>query len=37
MYCQDTKRRKDYEHTSFDFLGYTFQGRLGEGSTSGSS
>ena len=25
VYCQDTKRRQDYEHTSFDFLGYTFQ------------
>ena len=31
MYCQDTKRRRDYEHTSFDFLGYTFQGRLVKG------
>jgi len=31
VYCQDTKRRQDYEHTSFDFLGYTFQGRLVKG------
>ena len=31
VYCQDTKRRKDYEHTSFDFLGYTFRGRLAKG------
>jgi len=31
VYCQDTKRRRDYEHTSFDFLGYTFQGRLVKG------
>jgi RNA-directed DNA polymerase len=28
VYCQDTKRRGDAEHTSFDFLGYTFRGRL---------
>jgi RNA-directed DNA polymerase len=27
VYCQDTKRRGDFEHTSFDFLGYTFRGR----------
>ena len=31
VYCQDTKRRREYEHTSFDFLGYTFQGRLVKG------
>jgi hypothetical protein len=31
VYCQDTKRRQDYEHTSFDFLGYTFRGRLAKG------
>ncbi len=31
VYCQDTKRRQDYEHTSFDFLGYTFRGRLVKG------
>ena len=24
---QDTKRRRDSEHVSFDFLGYTFRGR----------
>jgi RNA-directed DNA polymerase len=27
VYCKDTKRRQDFEHTSFDFLGYTFRGR----------
>ena len=31
VYCQDTKRRQDFEHTSFDFLGYTFRGRLAKG------
>ena len=31
MYCKDTKRRRNYEHTSFDFLGYTFRGRLAKG------
>ena len=27
VYCKDGKRRGHSEHTSFDFLGYTFQGR----------
>jgi RNA-directed DNA polymerase len=27
VYCKDTHRRGDSEHTSFDFLGYTFRGR----------
>ncbi|MBP2321577.1 group II intron reverse transcriptase/maturase [Kibdelosporangium banguiense] len=27
VYCQDGKRRGSYEHTSFTFLGYTFQAR----------
>jgi RNA-directed DNA polymerase len=27
VYCKDAKRRGDSEHTSFDFLGYTFRGR----------
>lgn len=31
VYCKDTKRRRDYEHTSFDFLGYSFRGRLVKG------
>ena len=31
VYCQDTKRRGEAEHTSFDFLGYTFRGRLVRG------
>jgi RNA-directed DNA polymerase len=31
VYCQDTKRRGEAEHTSFDFLGYTFRGRRAKG------
>jgi RNA-directed DNA polymerase len=31
VYCQDANRRGDAEHTSFDFLGYTFRGRLARG------
>ena len=31
LYCKDTKRRDEAEHTSFDFLGYTFRGRLARG------
>ncbi|MFF1646682.1 group II intron reverse transcriptase/maturase [Streptomyces sp. NPDC058240] len=27
VYCKDSNRRGSYEHTSFTFLGYTFQGR----------
>ncbi|MFD6470837.1 group II intron reverse transcriptase/maturase [Streptomyces goshikiensis] len=27
VYCKDWKRRGSYEHTSFTFLGYTFQAR----------
>ena len=27
VYCKDTNRGGNHEHTSFDFLGYTFQGR----------
>ena len=27
VYCKDTNRRGNFEHTSFDFLGYTFRGR----------
>jgi RNA-directed DNA polymerase len=27
VYCKDGKRRGDYEHTSFTFLGFTFRGR----------
>ena len=30
VYCKDTKRRDEAEH-SFDFLGYTFRGRLARG------
>ena len=28
VYCKDDDRRGSYEHTSFDFLGYTFRPRL---------
>ena len=27
VYCKDAKRRGAHEHTSFDFLGYTFRAR----------
>lgn len=28
VYCRDSNRKEDYPNTSFDFLGYTFRGRL---------
>ena len=31
VYCKDTTRRDEAEHTSFDFLGYTFRGRVVRG------
>jgi RNA-directed DNA polymerase len=31
VYCKDTNRAGEAEHTSFDFLGYTFRGRLAKG------
>jgi len=31
VYCKDATRRKDFEHTSFDFLGYTFRARRAKG------
>jgi len=31
VFCKDANRRGDSEHTSFDFLGYTFRGRLARG------
>src|SRR5665213_1671686 len=31
VYCKDGRRRGDFEHTSFDFLGYTFRGRVVRG------
>lgn len=31
VYCKDTHRRGDAEHTSFDFLGYTFRARRANG------
>ena len=31
VYCKDGRRRRDFEHTSFDFLGYTFRARRAKG------
>src|SRR5206468_11568788 len=31
VFCQDANRRGDFGHTRFDFLGYTFRGRLAKG------
>jgi group II intron reverse transcriptase/maturase len=31
VYCKDTQRRGHSEHTSFDFLGYTFRARRAHG------
>lgn len=31
VYCKDANRRGKSEHVSFDFLGYTFRGRLARG------
>ena len=31
LYCKDTNRRDEAQHTSFDFLGYTFCGRRARG------
>ena len=31
VYCKDANRPGDAEHTSFDYLGYTFRGRLARG------
>lgn len=31
VYCKDANRRGNHEHTSFDFLGYTFRGRRVKG------
>jgi RNA-directed DNA polymerase len=31
VFCKDTNRPGEAEHTSFDFLGYTFRGRLAKG------
>jgi RNA-directed DNA polymerase len=31
VYCKDANRRGNYEHTSFDFLGYTFRARRAKG------
>jgi RNA-directed DNA polymerase len=31
VFCKDANRRGESEHVSFDFLGYTFRGRLARG------
>jgi RNA-directed DNA polymerase len=31
VFCKDANRRGEAEHTSFDFLGYTFRGRMARG------
>jgi RNA-directed DNA polymerase len=31
VYCKDANRRGEAGHTSFDFLGYTFRGRMARG------
>jgi RNA-directed DNA polymerase len=31
VFCKDTNRQGEAEHTSFDFLGYTFRARLAKG------
>ena len=31
VYCKDANRRGNTEHVSFDFLGYTFRGRVARG------
>lgn len=33
VYCKDARRRGSHEHTCFDFLGYSFQGRVVKGRT----
>ena len=36
VYCKDAHRRGSSEHTSFDFLGYTFRARLARGKRGSS-
>ena len=40
VYCKDATRQRNFEHTSFDFLGYIPSGhvgpRVGEGSSGAS-
>ena len=35
VYCKDSTRRGSHEHTSFDFLGYTFRPRLSRNKAGG--
>lgn len=36
VYCRDSKRREDFEHTSFTFLGFTFRPREARRADGGS-
>jgi RNA-directed DNA polymerase len=36
VYCKDSRRRGEHEHTSFTFLGYTFRPREARGKKGGS-
>ena len=36
VYCKDGKRRREYQHERFDFLGYTFQIRRSRNSRDGT-
>ena len=36
VYCKDSNRKRDYENTSFDFLGYGFEPRLSRNKRGGS-
>ena len=35
IYCKDKNRKAEYEHTSFDFLGYTFKQRRAKNKRNG--
>ena len=37
VYCKDSNRKGNYEHTSFDFLGYTFRPRAARNSKTGQN
>jgi len=37
VYCKDGKRRGDYEHTGFTFLGFAFRARRHAARTGGTS
>lgn len=37
VYCKDSNRKGNSEHTSFDFLGYTFRPRTARNSKTGQN